>query len=372
MQLVFWQNMQSNHQSAHIRALAKHRDCEVVLVTQEEIPRWRLDMGWTKPDFGKAELIVAPSQSTIVRLVNEPATDIVHIFSGITAYPMVKEVFRRCLPTNASIGILSEASNWRGVKGFLRLGRGRMEALRYRNRIDFIMAIGHLGVNWFRKCGYPEERIFPYGYFVEKLDSISHGSKEESSSCESKVRLMFLGQCINRKGVDILLHALAGLRELEWSLDIVGGGSDAGSYKVLCEKLQLAKRVKFHGFMSNDSAMGLLESTDLFVLPSRWDGWGAVINEALMRGVPVICSDRCGAADLVMSKERGDIFPANSVAALRDILAGRILQGKRAPEITAKIKDWSRAIEGEIAADYILEVIKSIKAGKSKPTPPWL
>lgn len=159
MQLIFWQNIQSPHQSAHIRALAKRSDCEVVLVTQEEIPEWRLNMGWTKPDFGKAKLVVAPSQAIIDNLVNQSTTETVHIFSGISAYSMVKNTFQRCLSTDALIGILSEPADWRGVKGFARLGKGKLEALRFRNRVDFILAIGHLRVAWFCKCGYPAEKF---------------------------------------------------------------------------------------------------------------------------------------------------------------------------------------------------------------------
>lgn len=371
MQLIFWQNFQNHLQSAHIRALAKCGDCEVVLVTQEEMPEWRISMGWTKPDFGRAKLIVAPSQLEIDKLISQSTKETVHIFSGISAYPMVREAFRRCLTTDALIGILSEAVNWHGVKGFLCLIKGKLEARRFRSRIDFILAIGHLGVKWFRKCGYPEEKIFPYGYFVEKPGDSKQSNKNDENLCQTKVRLMFIGQCIKRKGLDILLQALAGLKELEWSLDIIGDGNDAHSYRVLCQKLQLTEQVRFHGFLPNDSAMELLKSADLFILPSRWDGWGAVVNEALMRGVPVICSDMCGAADLIGSKERGDIFPGESVAALRKILAERILRGKRTPEIAGKIKNWSKAIEGKTAAEYLLKIIDSVKNNKPRPTPPW-
>lgn len=86
----------------------------------------------------------------------------------------------------------------------------------------------------------------------------------------------------------------------------------------------------------------------------------------------VICSDRCGAADLIGSKKRGDTFPGESVAELRNILAERILQGKRTPETTGKIKNWSQAITGEAAATYLLAVIASLKGNKPKPVPPWI
>jgi glycosyltransferase involved in cell wall biosynthesis len=52
------------------------------------------------------------------------------------------------------------------------------------------------------------------------------------------------------------------------------------------------------------------------VLPSRFDGWGAVVNEALMVGTPVICSDRCGASDVIENGRNGYVFEADNADAL--------------------------------------------------------
>jgi glycosyltransferase involved in cell wall biosynthesis len=56
------------------------------------------------------------------------------------------------------------------------------------------------------------------------------------------------------------------------------------------------------------------------VLPSRFDGWGAVVNEALMVGTPVICSNRCGASDVIENGRNGYVFEAGSARALRERL----------------------------------------------------
>jgi glycosyltransferase involved in cell wall biosynthesis len=183
--------------------------------------------------------------------------------------------------------------------------------------------------------------------------------------------LIFVGQLIFRKGWDILLYALHGLSNLEWRLHVVGDGDDRDEFVKLCAKPGLTDSVHFYGTLPNSEAINLIGKSDLLVLPSRWDGWGAVVNEALMCGVPVVCSDKCGAADLLDGQERGEIFSSDSILALRSILYRRISQGKKDAVRSEETREWSKCINGESAADYFIAVINASITGGSKPIPPW-
>ena len=370
--LVFWQNFPSNHQSALIRALSARQDLDVTLVCEGNLPQRRRNIGWSVPDFGDTRLLIRPDQATIVRLLAEADSESAHIFSGTRAYPMVWKAFLYCRHTQAQIGIYAETGNWLGLKGCIRLSRSRLDALRYRKRVNFVLAIGHMGVQWFRMSGYPDYKIYPFGYFVERSPKVDVELEQETYPSDTTVKLVFIGQCIHRKGIDILLRALHDLKHLNWRLQIVGDGPERENLESLCVNLELSEHVCFLGAQENQETMRILDGNDLLVLPSRWDGWGAVVNEALMHGVPVVCSDLCGAADLLQNRERGEVFSSVSVSALREVLARRISQGKRTPELTARIKRWSRNIEGEVAAGYLLDVIEVSAAGRPKPTPPWL
>ena len=111
--------------------------------------------------------------------------------------------------------------------------------------------------------------------------------------------LIFVGQLIPRKRLDRLLRALAAVRSTDWVFRIIGDGSERRSLEKLALELNLLRRITFTGALDNGAVRNELANADLFVLPSRWDGWGAVVNEALMSGTPVICSSYCGAADLI-------------------------------------------------------------------------
>lgn len=371
MKIIFWQNVLSPHQSTYIRALANKKDVEVALVVEEDISNHRKDMGWSIPDFGNAKILIRPKKAEIFQILKETEHDSVHIFSGIRAYPLVKSAFLKSLSFDLIRGILSESADLRGLKGIFRLGLGKLEVFRFQNKIDFILAIGDLGAQWFQKCGFPTNKIYPFGYFVENFTENKCDFSKNIKHGKDNYHLLFIGQLIKRKGVDTLLKALGELKKVDWFLNILGDGEERRNIENLCKSLNLSKYVKFHGSKKNIETIEFLQTADLLVLPSRFDGWGAVVNEALMNGVPVVCSDKCGAKDLLKDSFRGDIFKSGSVSGLCKILEKHISQGKRTSELTSKIKKWSKAIEGETAANYLLEVIASVLEGKEKPILPW-
>jgi glycosyltransferase involved in cell wall biosynthesis len=372
MQILFWQNMLSLQQSTYIRALANKKNIRVMLIVQEDIPAWRKGMGWNVPDFGNAKILICPKKAEIFQILKETEHDSVHIFSGIQAYPLVKAAFLQSLSFNITRGILSESKDLRGLKGIFRLGLGKLEAFRFHNKIDFVLAIGNLGVQWFQKCSFSKNKIYPFGYFVENVTENKCDFRKNNEYKKDKFHLIFIGQCIKRKGIDILLKALYYLKETNWCLDLIGDGRDRDYFESLSEKLKLTEYVKFHGVLPNKDTREFLNLVDLLVLPSRMEGWGVVVNEALMCGIPVVCSNACGAADLIKDSFRGDIFKTGSTLDLRRILAYQILRGKKNPELSSKIKTWSNKIEGETAANYLLEVIDASLNKKQKPIPPWL
>src|SRR5262249_39928354 len=100
--------------------------------------------------------------------------------------------------------------------------------------------------------------------------------------------------------------------------------------------------------------------------------WGAVVNEAMMRGVPAICSDACGAADLLATPGRGEVYPAGTVGALCEVLGLWISRGKLRQELSDEIRHWSACIDGHAAADYPLPALEASTGRRAHPDVPWL
>lgn len=168
----------------------------------------------------------------------------------------------------------------------------------------------------------------------------------------SPVRFLFSGQMIPRKGVDVLLKAFetmsrqADARRSPPTLTLLGDGPYRDTYESAVSA-DLRSRIVFRGHRNPRDLPAEFAGTDVFVLPSRHDGWGVVVNEAIGAGMPVIATSAVGAAhDLVESGVNGFVVNADDP----DSLAAAMLRFVRRPSLVTEFGARSR----RIAADWTL------------------
>jgi glycosyltransferase involved in cell wall biosynthesis len=176
-----------------------------------------------------------------------------------------------------------------------------------------------------------------------------HGSGQET------VSLLAVGAIVPRKGYDALLAALATLHDLPWRLTIAGDRTrDADTAARLDADLarsKLADRVRFAGAVSAGQLAALYASADLFVLASRFEGYGMAFAEAIAYGVPVI-GTTAGAIPETVPASAGVLVPADDIAALStalrqliDDLDRRHRLAASARAAAAELPTWPHAAE---------------------------
>jgi glycosyltransferase involved in cell wall biosynthesis len=138
-----------------------------------------------------------------------------------------------------------------------------------------------------------------------------------------EVVLLAVGAVIPRKGYDVLVAALARLEHLPWRLVIAG---DRGRSPQTSRRLEadiaargLADRIRLLGAVSPDELASLYASCDLFVLPSRFEGYGMAFAEALAHGVPVV-GTTAGAIPETVPDAAGVLVPPDDPEALATAL----------------------------------------------------
>ena len=316
MTIVFWHSYLMFHQAAYIRELANIPGNTVHWCVTEDLPAHYRERGYPVPDTGKVQVHQAPTPEQISELATLP--DSVQVFFGLRGFALPLAAFKASLGAPVHRFLMTENRYEPGVQLLPRWLIYTWDALRYRRHLRGVFCIGHSGryggARFFSACGYPRERIVPFVHVVDRspvpYTPVSRGH----------LQMLYVGQLIPRKRVDLLLQAFSQLDVPSAHLRLIGQGPEDKTLQALAARLGIADRVGFSASMPNAETVAAMADADVLVLPSRFDGWGAVVNEALMVGTPVICSNRCGASDVIENGRNGYVFEAGNAPALLERL----------------------------------------------------
>lgn len=329
-----------------MRALADIGGHKVTLVVASKAEVGRDKQGWQEPDFGKCEVIVSPSYEQLHSLVEMP--DAVHVFTGMCAFPMVEQAFRySCGIQDLRRMIYSEPWRDDGWRGFLRGFRYRWLAWQFADKVEAFLLTGKLGVESYVKAGFPRDKCHEWGYFTEMPDITPIPELPH----EHKVpRLIFIGTWDVRKNILALVRALKSI-SLPFECLLLGDGYLRPDVEAVTEG---DVRFRLVGNVPNTQIGGWLSACDVLVLPSVFDGWGAVVNEALLCGTRALLSDRCGAASLIVSPEHGEVFPLSEI---KQALESQIKLGLQTNEARERLRQWAiEHISGKAVVHRFLDI----------------
>ena len=366
MRLIFFQNMVSPHQMPYIEQLPKMEGVDEVIVI---VPEVGLDerslLGWDVSKWLKTEgvkIIVAPAEKEVERLINgddngNQDEDTWFLFSGINAFPEVAKWFRTSLNYKVKRAVITEPPFVFDHPLWQHAIRFAMQDWRYVKYIDKIFVMGEDYLSYYRFWSRRWEVIpFMYCTDVPNDKRCFNENKDEGY----RVKVLYVGSLSPRKNVGCLLRAVGLLDDEEQKrlkIGIVGNGEE---YAMLAQQARkLKSEVKLYGALTMDSVPIIMQRYDVLVLPSLHDGWGAVVNEALMLGLYVICSDHCGAKMLVKESCNGVTFKNNDHNDLAVKISNCIDKCEEIRMNTGKRITWScKNISGEAVANYFLEKLK--------------
>ncbi|BAN68611.1 glycosyltransferase family 4 protein [endosymbiont of unidentified scaly snail isolate Monju] len=183
---------------------------------------------------------------------------------------------------------------------------------------------------------------------------------------DEPLRIIWTGLHIPRKALPLGLRALARLpRAIPWELHVLGKGPRTTAWKRLASRLGIQDRCRFHGWREREAVLSLMAQGHLLLITSLRDLTSTVTVEALALGLPIVCLDHCGFAEVV-NEDCGIKVPVTS---LREVVSGIA----RALETLADDEPYRRRLaEGALvrAHDYdwdakarVLEAVYRAKAG---------
>jgi glycosyltransferase involved in cell wall biosynthesis len=197
-----------------------------------------------------------------------------------------------------------------------------------------VAGIGTKAVQVYRKMVSQSRPVWniPYCCDLERFNphrtSVSRGKG---------LRFLYCGQLVPRKGVDLLVRSFVRIADAHKTatLTLVGAGPMQKELIAMIPE-RMRSRICFAGFREVDDLPQFFADSDVFVLPSRHDGWGLVINQAIGAGLPIIASSAVGAAvDLVRDGENGIIFPSGDEESLTKAM-------RSIAESPDRIREWGK------------------------------
>ena len=366
MKIWFWQLIVSPHMAGLAKALAEAGH-SVTFVAQNEMSADRIAQGWTLPDLGGARLMFAPTSATALEIAEGSPADAIHICQGIRANGIVGVAQRSLKKLGRKQLVVMETVDDQGWQGFIKRLLYRYLFLRFGRCLSGVLASGISTRKWLVNRGVPAKKVFPFAYFLPEIE-IEPSAR--TSPVSNRYRVLFVGQFIERKRLDLLIAAMSRLDSENVELAVVGSGPLEEQWRRLAEDT-LPGRVEWIGSLPMDYVRVQMAAADCLVLPSRHDGWGAVVSEALMSGTPAICSDACGSAVVAEASGYGGVFKSGSVDDLTDLLNTKIAEGRLSGRQSQELAEWARCLSGAAGAGYLVEILRALESSAPVPLPPW-
>lgn len=357
MKVLYLANIPSPYRVNFFNEWGKYCDLTVIFEKRKFAHR---DDSWAEFEFKNFQGVFLPHNVLGTKRTN--VTAIYHYLK--------KNVYDQIIVSNFtnSVGILAiEYMRLRHMPytlesdgGFAKNGNGFKE--RFKKHImkdaQHYMSTSKAHDQYYLAYGAKGERVIRYPftsiYQRDILASPTSIDQKETIKCsldmQEKHVVLSIGQFVPRKGYDVLLQAS---RNFDSTIGIyIVGGKPTQEYLDFKQTHNL-HNVHFVDFKTKDELKQYYRAADLFVLPTREDVWGLVINEAMAQGLPVITTQRCIAGlELVANNENGFIVPVDDAHELADkmqlVFTDEVRRQEMGQSSLKKIKEYTIESMAEI------------------------
>ena len=181
--------------------------------------------------------------------------------------------------------------------------------------------------------------------------------------------VLYLGRLKRYKGVDLVIRAVATLREAGSPVRLlVGGKGDHGpALRALAEEVGVGDAVDFLGFVSESQKRELFQRSWVHVLASPKEGWGIANMEAAACGTPTVASDSPGLRESVVDGKTGYLVPHGDVLALADGINRVIGDPETRDRLGAQARAFAEGFSWDASADameaFLTRVVRKSPSG---------
>lgn len=211
------------------------------------------------------------------------------------------------------------------------------------------------------------EDLVARGLRRDRIDVVPNGIDldrftPDPSAKSAAPQLVFMGRLKEYKRVDLVIRAVALLRDrgLDVQLQIGGAGSREGPLRSLADRLGVADRVRLLGFVTEEEKVELLRRSWIHVLTSSKEGWGISNVEAAACGTPTVASDAPGLRESVRDGETGLLVPHGDVGALADALEALIRDPESRAAMALRARSFAEGLSWDASASRLDGILRRV------------
>lgn len=368
MKIAFFSNFLNHHQLPLCLALAGNEQVEFRFVACEEIPADRRQMGYADMNCAYPFVVRAyMDEENAKKIARE--YDVV-IFGAAPTQYIKERMAQNRLSFRFSERPLKKGT-WR--RWIPRTARKIEEGYTaYKDQSLYVLCASAYTSSDLALCGFDRNKCFRWGYFpaVCKKDMDELFRLKEKNTCPE---ILYAGRLLKLKRVMDTVKSVDKLHSdgIPVHLTVIGEGEEREHILNYIQERQLGDCITVLPFMSPEAVRDRMDQADIFVLGSTfYEGWGAVINEAMNSACAVLMSHAVGSAPyLIQDGLNGHIYEMGNVPQLTDKLRVLVQNGEKRKRFgIAAYHTLTEEWNAETAVDRLLRLTEAIRAGQDYST----
>lgn len=377
-EIIFWFRTPPKVSKGAFNFVTKAWGNKVIYIINNDFSEDRKKTNWNDGDLGEAEVIMlsdSNNEEKVIAQIFKDYPNAIHVVSAFTNI-IQKKIRKYILKPGIKLVVFSERPDIMGntIERFFRTIYFQFKYRYLRSIFDpYVQAflpLGGLGVSTYETYGWQREKMFPFMY-----NPIIHKNKNCSNIKTAKdgaLRFLYVGRFYYKtKGLDILMNAVTHL-EGKWHLDLVGGyGKNKDEVIAWAEK---QPNVQYLGSWQSQDVCTNMMQYDVIIVPSNYDGWNLLPNEAIYAGIATIVTNEAVSDEIITTSGAGVVIPAHNSKAMAQAMQQAINDHELVEKWKENSKIFAIKISPQTVGRYFIDIMDYTfyNNGQERPKCPWL
>lgn len=375
--LIIWFEAPPKVSKGAFNHLSKHWGNKVYFIANTDFKEERKLTNWNDGYYGDAEFVqlseYKDSDEIIENIINQ-YPNAIHVLSGFTN-GIQSRVRKYLFKEGIKLGLFSERPDTMG-SWFEKTIRKIWFQFKYRRAkfmfepyVSVFLPLGQCGVNTFASFGWNRKIMYPFMY--NPIIKVPQYTK--SREVFNHVKFLYVGRFYYKtKGINTLMKATRYLKG-DWSLDLVGGyGKDANE---VIKWVETQENVNYIGSWSSEDVCKNMTEYDVVIVPSNYDGWNLLPNEAIHAGLATIVTNEAVSDEMIKISGAGLVVPAGEPREMAVAMQTAIDNPEKVNQWKSNTLNYVNRISEETVGNYLIDILDytfyNIET-MARPKCPWL